>query len=142
MTYATQQILADRYSTRALIELSDRGDVVTGQINTAVIDRALTDADALIDGYLASKYSLPLASVPPLVVDLAAKIAFYNLHPHATDEKVRADYQDAMRMLRDIASGAIRIPSAGIEPATTGSSGAVFSDRERDMTPDNLGGYV
>lgn len=142
MTYATLQILTDRYSTRALIELSDRGDVATGQIDTAVVDRALTDADALIDGYLGAKYALPLASVPPLVVDLAAKIAFYNLHPHQTDEKIRADYQDAMKMLRDIANGTIRIPAAGIEPATQGSSGAVFSDRERDMTPGNMGGYI
>jgi phage gp36-like protein len=142
MSYATLQQLTDRFGERMLVALTDRAEVPTGAIDTAVVTRALTDTDALIDGYLMARYVLPLTETPPLVADLAQAIAIYKLHPYAPDPKIEADYKDALRMLQQIAAGTIRLSVAGLEPADQGGSGAMMTDRERDLTPDNMTGFI
>lgn len=142
MSYATLTTLTDRFGLTTLVSLTDRGAVATGVVDEDVIDRALADADALIDGYLAGRYVLPLASVPPLVAGIAAVVAFWNLHIGSPDEKVRKDYDDAMRQLRDIADGRLKLPVAGVEPAGTGGTGVRTNDRDRPFTPDNMTGFV
>ncbi|MPZ57614.1 MAG: DUF1320 domain-containing protein [Rhizobiales bacterium] len=142
MPYATLEQLTDRFGESMLIELTDRAEPPAGAIDQDVIDRALADADALIDGYLKGRYLLPLSATPPLVTDLALAIAGYKLHRNVASEKIRKDYEDALKTLRDIAAGTVRLDLAGAEPEASGASGVQFSDRERDMTPDNLKGFV
>lgn len=142
MPYATLATLTDRYGLATLVSLTDRGAVATGAVDTAVVNRALADADALIDGYLAARYVLPLASVPPLLASIAAAVAFWSLHIAAPDDKVRKDYDDALRQLRDIADGRLRLPVAGVEPAGTGGTGVTTTDRDRPMSADNMTGFV
>lgn len=142
MSYATLAQLTDRYGLPTLIALSDRAPVPTGLVGTAVVDRALADADAMIDGYLAGRYALPLAAVPELVRDLACTIAFWRLHTHDPDPKTKADYDQAMRTLRDVSTGLVRIPAAGAEPAGPATDGVQFTDRERPVTPENLTGFI
>jgi phage gp36-like protein len=140
--YATLQELIDRFSERLLLQLTDRADPPAAAIDETVVDRALTDADAVIDGYLAGRYQLPLAEVPPLVVDLAQVIAIYKLHPFEPDPKISKDYDQALKTLRDISQGVVRLPVAGVEPEAKPSSGVMTNDRERPFTEDNLKGFV
>lgn len=142
MTYATLAQLTDRYGAQMLVNLTDRAAVATGAIDEAVIDRALADTDALIDGYLAGRYVLPLAMTPPLLVDLAGAIAVWKLHAHKPDDKIEADYRDARKTLDAIARGDVRLPVAGVEPAGTGGSGARITDRDRPFTEGNLKGFI
>ncbi|MEJ0012796.1 MAG: DUF1320 domain-containing protein [Bauldia sp.] len=142
MSYCTLDQLTERFGERALTDLTDRGDEATGEVDSDVIDRAIADTGALIDGYLKGRYALPIVATPPLLTDLALTVAFYKLHPHVAPEKVRKDYEDAMRTLREISTGAVRLDVAGVEPAASGSSGVKTNDRPRDMTPDNMKGYV
>jgi phage gp36-like protein len=142
MTYATLQQLTDRFGEDLLIRVTDRGDVATDTVDTDVVDRALADTDAMIDGYLAGRYALPMATTPPLVTDLAQVIAIYKLHVYQPDEKIERDYDQAIKQLRDIASGTIKLPVAGAEPEGTGGTGAQVTDRERPMTEDNLKGFI
>lgn len=142
MTYATQADLVERYSESMLIDLTDRATPAAGAIDAGVVTQALTDTDAAIDGYLKGRYALPLATTPPLLRDLAQAIAFYKLHRNVTSDKVRKDYEDAMRLLRAIANGEVRLDVAGVEPAASGTSGVRASDRARDLTPDNMKGFI
>lgn len=142
MNYATQQQLTDRYGLAMLVALTDRGDQATGTIDPAVLTRVLADTDAMIDGYLMARYALPLATIPPLVVDLAQVIAIWKLHTSEPDPKIKQDYDAAMRQLADVAKGVLRLPVAGIEPPTSGASGARHTDRERPMTAENLKGFI
>lgn len=142
MTYATQDDLVERFGESMLIDLSDRANPPAGAIDATVITKALTDADAQIDGYLLGRYLLPLASTPDLVNDLAKTIAIYKLHRDAVSDKIRADYQDALKQLAQIAAGAIRLNVAGVEPTSSGATGVRVSDRPRDLTPDNLKGFI
>lgn len=142
MPYTSQADLTDRYGERLLVELTDRGEVATGTVSTDAVDRAIADADALIDGYLGVRYALPLAATPPLVADIARAVAIHKLHVYTPSEKVEADFRHALKMLDDIAAGRLRLPVAGVEPEGQGGSGARMTDRDRPFTGDNLKGFV
>lgn len=73
MPYATQQMLTDRVGGPMLILLTDRAAVPQGVIDLGTLARAQADADAMVDGYLAGRYTLPLATVPALVADIAVR---------------------------------------------------------------------
>ncbi|WP_054007883.1 gp436 family protein [Cypionkella psychrotolerans] len=142
MTYATQQQMTDRYGAAQLVMLTDRAAVASGSIDAAVVARALSDSDAVIDGYLGGRYTLPLVSVPPLISDLAQSIAYWKLHISEPDPKTRTDYESALKMLKDIATGTIRILAAGVEPASSGTSGVQVTDRERPFTEETMKGFI
>jgi phage gp36-like protein len=142
MAYTDQTQLEDRYGTRLLVELTDRAETATGQIDAATVARALNDTDAVIDGYIAARYVLPLTPVPDLIADLAQSIAIYKLHVFTPSEKIATDYRDALRALEQIARGVIRLEAQGVAPASTGGGGAQTTDRDRPMTADNLKGFI
>ncbi|MET4247557.1 DUF1320 domain-containing protein [Bradyrhizobium sp. LA6.7] len=142
MTYATQADLVERFGEPMLIDLTDRADPPAGAIDATVIVNALTDADSTIDGYLLGRYVLPLAQTPSLLNDLAKAIAIYKLHRDVVSDKVRSDYQDALKTLQLIANGTMRLNVAGVEPPSSGASGVKVTDRPRDFTPENLKGFI
>lgn len=142
MTYATLAGLDERYGTDLLVQLSDRASPPAGVVDVSVVEKALTGADATIDAALAVRYRLPLASVPPVVVEIAEAIAIYKLHRFEAGGKIKDDHDQALKDLDAIASGRRKLDVAGIEPKGTGSGGVVTSDRPRDMTPDNLAGFI
>jgi len=142
VTYASQAQLEARYGTKLLTQLTDRGQPATGQIDGEAIERALVDTDATIDGYLAARYRLPVASVPKLLVDVAEAVAIYKLHRKAPDEKIAADYRDAIRTLQDLAAGRQRLDLDGIEPEAGPGAGTASTGAPRVFTAENLRGFV
>ncbi len=142
MTYATLAQLTDRFGTQVLIQITDRGEVPTGTIDADVVARALADTDAVIDGYVGVRYRLPLDPAPELVTDLALAIAIYKLHVFAPDPKLKDDYDQALRTLREISTGTVRLNSAGIESPSSGAQGVQYIDRERPLTPETMTGFI
>ncbi len=142
MTYATLDQLKDRFGTGMLVHLTDREEVPSGMVDPAVVARALADTDAVIDGYLAARYQLPLGDTPALLADIAQIIAIWKLHRFEPDPKIAKDYEGALRSLRDVATGTIRLAIAGVEPVGKGGSGAKFADRDRPFTAQNLKGFI
>lgn len=143
MTYATLDQLTDRFGERMLIELSDRAEPATGMVDATVVGRAQADTDATIDGYLAGLYALPIAGdVPPMLTDLALAIAIYKLHRYEPDEKIRKDYEQALKDLDRISKGAIKLPIDGAEPQAKQGSGVLTNDRLRPFTEENMTGFI
>lgn len=142
MPYTTLQALTDRFGAQLLVQLTDRGDVATDSIDVGVVNAAIADTAALIDGYVAVRYALPMAEVPPLISTLALDIAIYKLHVFEPNPKIAEDYKSAMKSLAAISAGSVKLPVAGIEAPGSGSSGARLTDRERPMTADKLRGYI
>ena len=142
MPYVSQAVLVERYGEQLLLQVTDRSAPPAGSIDSDIVDRALADTDAEIDGYLAGRYLLPLADTPPLLVDIAARIALYKLHVYSPEKKIEDDYRDALKTLDRIAGGTVRLPVAGVEPTSSGSSGVVATDRDRDFTPENMRGFI
>lgn len=141
MTYATQTDLVDRFGEAELAQLSDRAAGVV--LDTTVINRALADADAEIDTYLATRYALPLASVPAVLPRLAADIARYRLFDDRVTEAVRTRYQDAVGLLKRLASGDVLLDGAAATPpaAASGSVGVASRAPARVFDADALAGY-
>ena len=142
MTYATLDQLKDRYSEAMLVNLTDRAVVATGTIDGGVVNRALADTDEVINGFLAARYQLPLVAVPGLVADIAMQIAIWKLHLTEPDAKIAKDYDGALKMLRDIGTGVIKLQAAGVEAETSGAEGVVASDRERPFTEASMKGFI
>lgn len=142
MPYTSQADLEERYGAALLVDLTDRADVATGTIDVATVARAISETDALIDGYLRSRYVLPLSVVPPIIGTLARQIAIYILHPYEPNEKIRRDHDAAIAQLREIARGLIQLDADGVAPDQSGAGGARLTDRERDMTAGTLKGLI
>lgn len=126
MTYATQQDLVDRYGEEELIQLTDRDAVAA--IDADVVAKALSDADEVIDGYIGSRVSLPLASVPAVLVRVASDIARYFLHSDAPTEQVRTAYKDAIAWLKDVAAGRVSLGDNGTASAPAGETIEIIGD--------------
>lgn len=113
--YAAPADIGAQYGAETLALLTDRDGDGTGDPGAA--ERALADASAEIDGYLAGRYALPLSpGRAALLRRPAVDIAVYRLAADAdtaTDER-RRRYEDAVRYLRGIASGEIRLGTAGV----------------------------
>ena len=139
MPYATQQEMIDRYGERVLRELTDRA--ASGSIDSGVLDQALNDATALIDGYLLERYSLPLSSTPRLLTVLACQVAFYQLHPHGAPEEVRGAYRDAVKTLEAIASGKIAVPGASGTEIDSREGAAEVAGPARTFSRDSMTGF-
>lgn len=123
MPYATQADLTDRFGAPELAQRTNRTDGLT--IDTVVLGRALVDADAEIDGYLSTRYSLPLASSPVVLVRLACDVARYRLYDDGVPTTVRQRYEDAVSLLKRLASGEVQLAGVSPAPAAGGSGNAV-----------------
>jgi len=139
MPYVTQQNLIDRFGQEELIQLTDRTQ--SGAIDAAVINKALADADAEINGYLSAKYTLPLNPVPVVLERIAGDVARYFLYEDRVTEQVERRYKDALRFLESVAKGTIRIGVDAANQAPAASGGPQYSAPDRVFTADTLADY-
>ena len=121
MTYATLQTMVERFGDAELIQRTDRYG--SGQMDVQVMDRALADADAEVNSYLAVRYALPLAGVPTALARIAADMARYRLYDDGVPETVRKRYEDAVALLKRMASGDVKLVLDGDGQGGTGSGG-------------------
>ena len=140
MTYASKQNLIDRYGSDELLQLTDRAN--TGSIDDTVITRALADADAEINGYLATRFALPLSPVPTALEKLACDIARYRLYEDRVTELVKDRYKDAVRFLQDVSAGKVMlgVDTANQKPAT--NDAAQLSSTTPVFRRSESGGFI
>ena len=139
MTYTTKAEMIARYGETEITELTDR--MGAGVVDVSVLNKALTDADALIDGYLAARYTLPLATTPTMLVGLASDIARFKLWDDSAPEEVRKRYEDALAQLKLLSQGGVVLPpdAQGDKPAQ--ASGMDYYSQERVFTAETLVDY-
>ena len=141
MTYATQQNLIDRFGEEELIQLTDRSNL--GVIDATVVNRALGDADAQINGYLAVRHTLPLVAPFPAVLErLACDIARYALHENAVTEIVETRYRDAIALLKDVSKGTAKLDENGAAALPTSNNGVQISSTTPVFRPSESGGFI
>lgn len=110
MAYSTQSDLEEQISQDELVELTD--DAGSGAVDISVVARAVTDADAEIDSYCATRYSTPFDPVPVIIRKLSVDLAIYNLFARRSlkvPEERQKRYDNAIRFLRDVARGLISL---------------------------------
>lgn len=106
MPYCTVEDMTSRFGEQELIDLSAPGQ---SQMDTQVLDQAISDAQAEIDGYIGARYQLPLSPVPTVLVRLSCNIARYFLYNDQMTEVVEKSYKDAIRFLSDVSKGSVQL---------------------------------
>lgn len=142
MTYATRQDLIDRFGETELFQLTDRVNMPPTTVDDIVTGRALGDADAAIDGYVGKKYTLPLATVPPMLVKIASDLARYYLHGEAAgkDSIVTRNADAALSWLKDVSRGLIALDDGGEPPAQAGGGSIKANPSSRVFRRSTLEG--
>lgn len=132
MAWATRTDLESRYGATAIADLITGGASVTD---------ALADAQAEAESYVSAAVELPFTSAPESVKRIVCTIARYNLWRRdlSEDHPVYIAYKDAVRELRGIATGEIKLV-ATVAPtisaaATPGSRVSVFTDATLELMP-------
>lgn len=135
--YASVQDLIARFGQRELIQLTNGPEDPGTAVIAAPAELALTDASSTIDGYLRSRYRLPLAAVPQRLVGLACDIARFGLmhgEGKIPTDQAKDAHDRAIAFLRDVAKGVADLgldaagsPAPETEGARFGGSGRLFS---------------
>lgn len=109
-----------------------------------IIEAAIEDAGAEIDGYLAKRYPLPLSPVPQVVNKFAKDIAVYNLYSRiGIDESDREKnylnrYKAAVRFLELLAEGKVEI--GAVDTTTAARTGFSVTSSPRLFSRNTLKG--
>tara|TARA_B100000029_G_scaffold326008_1_gene318475 strand:+ start:592 stop:1014 length:423 start_codon:yes stop_codon:yes gene_type:complete len=140
MSYASQADMINRFSERELIQLTDRNN--TGAIDATVLDRALADATAEIDGYLAARYQLPLTSTPTVLVRVCSDIARYHLHDDHIPEPVETRYKASVDLLRQVSMGRVSLGVSDTGDEPTSNDGAEIQSGGRVWDRADSKGFI
>lgn len=142
MGYATKQNLIDRFGEKELIELTDRATPAAGAIDDQVLGRALADADARINAFLAPRYTLPIDPVPASLEPVACDIARYYLYEDRVTDQVKRRYDDAVAFLKAVANGTADIGVSTGNQAPASSGGPQVSAPDRIFTGETLADFT
>jgi phage gp36-like protein len=105
--YCTVDNLVSRFSLEELVQLTDKSG--SGVVNTQVVETAINDASDLIDGYIGGRYTLPLSTVPKVLIGICASLARYNLYDNAVSDVVEKNHKAAIDFLTNVGKGHIRL---------------------------------
>lgn len=138
--YVTIAQFVTRVTLDEAVRLTDENG--TGRIDPERLVAALVDASAFADTYLSGKFATPVTPVPQLLTTIVIDLALSRLYRGALPDAVAAAKVDAMRLLRDIASGAATLPGAAVvEPAAVSSTPVLFEAPPRRFSRESLGGF-
>lgn len=131
--YLTLDDLVRRFERDEILDLAEDKSDETGQtIDQDKVDRAIQDATGEIDSALAGGgYRLPLASVPPILTAYGCDIARYRLNDKRATEQVTKRYDDAIKALRAIASGSLKLGLPKVDDEVTSAGDVVMMPGRR-----------
>lgn len=141
MPYSTVIDISNAITESSVLQLTD--DEGIAAINESRVNAAISFADELINGYLRSRYVLPLPSTPPMVRDLSVSISVYKLYDRRfaenMPESIQKKYDGAVKLLESIQKGIISLgveqtsePSEGGFKTNKGSTDRIFSKTKLD----------
>lgn len=165
MSYATAANLLERFSAEEIAQRADRSIprlVTAAMLSTAaaggsmsgytapeqaaaaaalaLINGALADADSAIDGYVATRYAVPLApALAAGVKRLACDLARYHLYDDQVTEAIQKRRDEAVAELRDIAAGRSSLGISNVGAAPSGGLVEMVAP-ERVFARDTDGG--
>lgn len=113
------------YTTEAIVR-AESPFKDSALIDSTYVDRAIAQADDLIDSIIGSVYSLPLSTTPSIIQDVSTTLAIINLLRDqnlnieiANGVDMESKAEDAMNTLEMIRTRKIKLYSSGSELATS-----------------------
>lgn len=138
--YLTATAFVDRLGLDAAIRLTDTEG--SGRIDGPRLQGALIDSQSEVDGYLAGRYLVPLATVPQLVATLVFDLTVARLWTSDLPEGVKDRRDRAQAQLRDIAKSVITLPGAELlTPSVVSPTPVLFQAPARVFSRDRLTGF-
>ena len=117
------------------------------QAITPIVEQAIADADAEIDGYLAKRYKVPFEKTPQVINKFAKDIALYNMVSRkGVDENDREKtyltrYNAAIAFLTKVAEGRISIGVSENNTEDAARIGFSMSNSPRLFSRGNMKGW-
>lgn len=142
MSYSTQSDLLKMIEEAVLVSLTD--DSGAGAVDEDVIDRAISDADGEINGYVGSRHTVPLSTVPDIIRKCSVDIAVKNLYQRRSNvPEDRADaYKQAVKFLEKVAEGKISLGTDDPDGSPPDDGARTHDDNpERIFTRDDLDSF-
>lgn len=140
--YATQSDMVLLFGEKEVRQITDR--LLTGAIDTPVLTDALQLASDEIDAYIGSRYPLPLASTPRLLMRVCCDVARYRLLGSDVQETeaARNRYRDAIRTLEQVRDGHMSLGlDMAQQPVGTSDTVGIINGR-RVFDADSLSDYT
>lgn len=117
MSYATQADIYARFRRNSIeLLLDNKIENVTKMApeereiaRASILQVALDDAAATIDGYIDGRATLPLKAVPAVLVKVACQLTRFALEDGKATDKATKDADDALRLLEKVAAGDISL---------------------------------
>lgn len=145
--------MAEYCTTAELSQYGIRAEALRG-IALSELQAAILAASKTIDGYLRSRYKLPLVAWGEDIRLICARLAVYQLvvvrgfnAARAGDEQVEKQYEVSLATLKDIPPGKyspdVTDASSGAGPGVSAPAGTaqVFSDDSRGYFADDRRGF-
>lgn len=165
MTYATATELLTRFDATEIAQRVDRGvprlvtaqlmaDVAAGaslavytaeeaaraQAALLVVQRALQDADDTINGYIGTRYTLPITPLPAVLQRVACELARFYLYDDQVTDLIKDRQAANVKWLAEVSKGTVSLgadASSGVQPVSSAaaelvSGGSIWKrDRSR-----------
>ena len=113
-----------------------------GRVDRDLLTAALADAQTIAEPFLAGRYALPLAAVPPLVALVVADLARERLYPNTAPDGVARAATAARKTLERVQDGSLPLPIAGAAgPAEAPGDAPIVISPGRRAYPDALADY-
>lgn len=119
MPYLTVDDYVERYGIAETVRVTDESKA--GEVNAPKVEKAIADATAEADSYLAVRYVLPIpAPAPEIVVAIVGDLARERLTRARPTELVIANAARARSQLKDLSAGRASIPATAAGAAPPG----------------------
>ncbi len=137
--YATREDIDAAYGDELLLLIADRDN--DGVVDDPAVEAALATAASTAEGYLRTRYTMPLTETPDALKRVVIDLAVYNLAADAgsATEMQESRNKAAIAWLRDVAAGRVNL-TAGTPDGTrprpivkTGAPRRFTRDKMRDL---------
>jgi phage gp36-like protein len=139
--YCTLDDIKKQIPEETILQLTD--DAGLGEIDQVIVDEAITNACAIIDGYCSSRYLIPFAVVPAIIKPVAVDLAVYNLYARRVEtmpEVRAANQKNAIKLLVDISQGRIQFGAQAATSAVQPQQSPSITSSPRLFSRDKMRG--
>lgn len=141
MPYSTLSDILEQVDETTLTQITD--DAGEGAVDEGVVERAVADADAEINGYCGRRYAVPFADVPAIVRKISVEIAIYNMFARRgrVPEIRRTRYEDAVAFLRDVSKGLVSLGEDDADGTPAATHTPEIESADRIFSRESLKGW-
>lgn len=150
MSYATLNDMYARYSQSDLhtlidVKIDNSFTLSSEELTDArhrLLQIALDDVTATIDGYIDGRATLPLKTVPTVLIRVACVLARFSLEEGQATEKATKDKEDVIRLLEKVSAGDISLGLSREAERPTGGDVAIIQSAGSVWSRDKSGGFI